>query len=215
MASVLGAVRVQAAEPSGAFSRASTRLRTVSQPPADAPSKPLAEAAPSEPHEETEEDRDAPYAPSRTKSHGKRWYGWQTLLADTGSVTFFFATGKSLEAYALLPYAALGPTIHFAHGNVGMGLVSFGSRVFLPLGGALTGMALGSASGGCGDELECVSGAALGFVVGMAGAIAIDASLLAYDDGKRSAPASRATLRLAPSVAYDGKRGTIGLVGHF
>ncbi|HEX5098058.1 MAG TPA: hypothetical protein VFV94_01090 [Polyangiaceae bacterium] len=162
-----------------------------------------------------EQELFAPYAPSRTKSHAKRWYGWQTLLGDTASVTFFLATGRSLEAYALVPYATLGPAIHFAHGNVGMGFVSFGTRVFLPLAGGLAGMALGSATQGCDGEIACLGPGAVGFVVGMAGAITIDASLLAHDESRRSTPASHARLGLAPSVAYDGRKASFGLVGQF
>lgn len=172
---------------------------------------------PSESAEATVEEQEltGPYAPSRTKSHAQRWYGWQTLVGDTASVTFFFATGKSIEAYALVPYAILGPALHFAHGNVGMGFVSFGTRVFLPLAGGVAGMALGSVSHGCDGEIACLGAGAIGFLVGMAGAITIDASLLAYDEGRKSAPASHSRLRLAPSVAYDGRKGSFGLAGQF
>jgi len=79
-----------------------------------------------------------------------------------------------------------------------MGLVSLGTRVALPLGGAFAGVFLGSATGACDrhgtseddgtGELGCVLGSgALGFALGYAGAVIIDTSVLAFDRDEKPA----------------------------
>jgi hypothetical protein len=220
VASTLGARGAHAAEPGGRVATALPSGTPVTEPPAAASSEPLEE-------EVDEEELVAPVAPKPPTRHAeRRWYGWQTLLADTASVTFLFATAQSLDGYSLVPYLALGPTIHFAHGNVAMGALSLGTRVVLPLGGAFTGAFLGTATGACDHggssddegygELGCVLGSgAIGFLLGVTSAVIIDASVLAYDRDAKSAPPSRATLRVAPTVAYDGRKATVALAGSF
>ena len=235
---VLEARPVRAEEPGGGSATALPVGTPVSAPPAPTVSSaPPAEAAPNQPPAPTassapleveldEEEPSAPVAPHPAKQHRKRWYGWQTLIGDFASVTFLFATAKSLDGYSLVPYVALSPTIHFAHGNPVQGIVSLGTRVVLPLGGAFTGIALGSASGACDHagtpeddgtaELGCVLGTgAIGFLLGIGAAVVIDAAVLAFDEEAKPAPARRATLRVAPTVAYDGRKASIGLAGSF
>ena len=125
----------------------------------------------------------------------RRWYGWQTLLVDAAWLTLLlgsvaldgsgndsdFAVGTALLTYEFAP-----GIIHFVHRNPGRGFGSMGVRLGLPLAGAFLGA---SAASGCDDYLCEASGAGLGLLLGMGGAIAIDAVVFAYDDTDARRPA--------------------------
>jgi hypothetical protein len=69
------------------------------------------------------------------------WYGWQTLLADLGTMTLFVAVARESERPPVELYlasaAASAPIIHFAHRNGRRGAISLAIR-----GGALAALAL-------------------------------------------------------------------------
>lgn len=146
----------------------------------------------------------------------RRWYGWQTLTADGASLTLIVAgagvqgelaegSGEALVAMGLIGYGFAPGIIHFAHGNTGRGFASFGMRLGMPLAGAFLGAA---AASGC-DGFECeAGGAGLGLLFGMAGAVAIDAAVFAFDDAERSSEA-----RLMPLVALAPRSAWLGLGG--
>jgi hypothetical protein len=155
----------------------------------------------------------AALAPKRT------WYGWQTLLVDGASLSAVLLgaeldsrdsglDGGVVTALGLLGYE-LGPGIvHFVHRNPGRGFASFGIRLGMPLAGAFLGASLGS---NC-DGHHCEEvGAAVGLLLGMAGAIVIDSALFAYDD--RRSRATRATFRFVPLASLQPGRAWLGLGG--
>jgi hypothetical protein len=160
--------------------------------------------------------------PDVASGQRKVWYGWQTLLADGAALGFTMgvAIGASEAPVALVGgttlYAVGGPTVHFAHGNVGKGFVSFGLRVGLPAVGMLSGILLElatcSGSWGCG-----LVGGMVGLGAGGITAIVIDASVVAYD----KVPTRRSTKTVAapgmmmvrPHVSHD--RAGLSLLGLF
>jgi hypothetical protein len=70
----------------------------------------------------------APAPPAVAEPASSHWYGWQTLLADAGSVVLIPAAGAGLIAY---PLAA--PIIHAAHGRWAIAGLDAGLRITLPL----------------------------------------------------------------------------------
>ena len=135
---------------------------------------------------------------------GPQWYGWQTLIADAPSVTAFMAgvsmvgdgnSGGSTLAWAgFLGYELVPSIIHFSHGNPGRGFASLGMRFGMPLAGAIIGATVTS---NCNSSLCEAGGAGVGIILGMGGAIAIDAAVLAYDDGKPAQTRHRLFVPLA------------------
>lgn len=144
----------------------------------------------------------------------KRWYGWQTLMADGASLLVvpvvggvILPKGEHDDAIALAAvggYALAPGAIHLAHGRPGAAAASVGLRVGMPITGGLLGLAV--SKGNCHTELCGLDGAVLGFALGAVGAIAIDAAALSREtveeeDGKpTSASASRPkAITLTPS----------------
>lgn len=122
-----------------------------------------------------------------------RWYGWQTLTADGVSLAAILVgaalderrSGKDEFVWlGILGYELAPGFVHFAHRHVGRGFASFGIRLGMPLAGVFLGASLAS---GCNTNLCEATGAGVGALLGMGGAIAIDAALFAYDDPKRAA----------------------------
>jgi len=165
----------------------------------------------------------------------RRWYGWQTLLADTscgglvllsiavtpqGQGVFSTDLGRVSMFGAAGVYALGAPVVHWAHGNTGTGFASLGLRLALPLAGG----ALGRASATCKQDgmfggLMCgVGETAVGALVGMLAAVVIDGVALAWEDADERAterePQAKAE---GPKVffAVDVRRGAIGLGGTF
>jgi len=144
-----------------------------------------------------------------------RWYGWQTLTADAVSLSAIVAGvalddtrfGGDFGWLGLLGYEFAPGVVHFVHRNPGRGFASFGLRLGLPLAGAFAGATFAS---NCDDNLCEVSGAAVGVLVGMAGAIAIDAAVFAYDDPK---PSAARRLGLVPLVSVAPHQAWFGVGG--
>jgi hypothetical protein len=150
------------------------------------------------------------------------WYGWQILLADASAVSLALLAGVAAELDhtgddtagvpfglgALATYLLGGPVIHVAHDRVGAGLGSLGLRLGLPLVGFGVGAA---AAQGCDGFLCEAGGAALGGLVGIGAAIAIDAATLPYEPrGDDSGAAS-----VVPLATLEHGRGWIGARGRF
>jgi hypothetical protein len=160
---------------------------------------------------------------------GRTWYGWQILAVDGGSLALILAGAGSqstqfITDLGLLGYVAGGPTVHWAHGNVGKGFGSLGLRLGLPLGGLLLGVAM--AGGSCGTGNSCdnaILDIVLGFGIGFIAAPIIDVAALAYDDAPPKTPSAtlRApALRLAPTAtlprdAAGRMTPSLGLAGAF
>jgi hypothetical protein len=152
-----------------------------------------------------------------TETPRRVWYGWQTLTADgISTLVFFAAFGQNSDgsdrvnetlAYAgLLGYELAPGIVHFAHRNAGRAFASFGIRLGMPLAGAFLG---GAAISGCsGDDCQA-TGIGLGFLLGMGGAIALDAALLAYE----SPEPRRQAARVMPVVSLARGHAWLGLAG--
>lgn len=160
--------------------------------------------------------RDEPLPPAPPEAH---WYGWQTLAADAGTLAIFITAGaeggrggsdkvaETLAWMGVLSYEFAPGIVHFAHRHPGRGFASFGIRLGLPLAGVFLGAA---AASGCDGFLCEAGGAAVGALVGVGGAIAIDAAVFAYDDPELAAPRSAF---LVPTLAVMPGRATLGLAG--
>jgi hypothetical protein len=148
----------------------------------------------------------------------RSWYGWQTLTADGASMLLLLAgaatassdaagdSGDTMVTMGLVGYEFAPGIIHFAHGNPGRGFASFGIRLGMPIAGIILGAASAS---GC-DGFECeAGGAALGLLLGMGGAMALDAAVFAYDDPERASDAAR----VLPLVGVTSSAAWIGLGG--
>jgi hypothetical protein len=164
-----------------------------------------------------------------------QWYGWQTLIADGVSLATLVggAFSETLVVpsafFALGGYALGGPAVHWSHGHVGRGFLSMGLR----LGGMLGGAALGVAVAGTdrGGDFGGFAAVILGFtsaVLGMAGAITMDAAWLSWEEVPRERSSSQASarkrasqiraahaVRLVPMLDLSPVRVQAGLSGNF
>jgi hypothetical protein len=146
----------------------------------------------------------------------RKWYGWQTLTTDGAALTMISLAALDSRSSAntdlligsLLSYSLGGPLVHAAHEHAGKVVGSLALRLGLPFGGAALGTMIGQP---CRGEVGCLGEAIVGGFLGIGAAIAIDASMLAYDDVPRSPRALSAT----PFVAMDRKSATAGVVGSF
>jgi len=161
-----------------------------------------------------------PASTAAEQSPEQRWYGYQTLLADGGALAIAIAaaatndrsTGQGILVAAAAAYAIGGPIVHLAHARGGASLASLGVRVGAPLAGALLGMGLAAlAPDDDGDEY--VIGTALGLLGGVAGAVALDATLLAWEP--EAAAASRLAGGWRPALLLARGRLQLGLVDVF
>ncbi len=139
--------------------------------------------------------------------HERHWYGYQTLIADgAGQVLALVALttdNKGLEStlgpVPLTSYVLTPGIIHIAHRNIGKGIGDVGLRVGAPVVGALAGILIAD---GRLDDLD-VGGAVMGILgasIGVGAAIAIDASVLAWEDDSPAPLATRAPAKSAVSV---------------
>ena len=132
---------------------------------------------------------------SRSREH-ETWYGWQTLAVDASAVAILLVGAALVTsrpptlnatvvprpvpfAVAALGVYAIGPPVlHLAHGEYRHGIASLALRVAMPLAGFGLGYLAGRAvqPGGSGSWTDGAYGAAVGGV----GAIALDASGLAW-----------------------------------
>jgi len=179
------------------------------------------------PRAPTADDNDDDETEDARLGSRRKWYGWQTLAADGTSLAALTiavvlsnrAAGSSdqkgvsanatgLVWFGLLGYE-LGPgVIHFVHKNPGRGFASMGVRLGLPLAGAIVGAAAASSCTGFACE---EGGAGLGIVLGMAGAIALDAAVFAYEDPQKPNPRG---LGLLPLVSVTPRQAWLGFGGN-
>ncbi len=171
--------------------------------------------------------------PKKTK---RVWYGWQTLTMDGVAVMsggILAKAGYDNAGWVWVGTYAFGPpVVHALHGHVGIAFADLGIRVVLPTLTTLAGAAIGCSGGsndddGFGNLASCVTGVAVGFLVGYAGAIAVDAAVLARetvpvdpntDDAKeiRKQEAKRAsTFSVMPDFGVGQNKATFGLHGQF
>lgn len=145
----------------------------------------------------------------------KHWYGWETLMTDGIS----FATMPVIVGFG--GYFVAVPIVHLAHGRAGAALGSLALRVGAPIAMAFTLGGLEVALAHERGSYAGIVGAFAGLIVGISAAIAIDASVLAYepavDDPQPKPPKSaRSTLTLMPIAAPRGSGGVdLGLGGTF
>lgn len=191
----------------------------------------------------------APQAPTPT-----HWYGYQTLAVDGAALAVLlpsFAVTDPRASTALAfgsgaTFLVGGPVVHWAHGADLKGFADLGIRVGLPLALGTIGGFIGRATwhptpcptmttdscGGPGPYAASFQGAAIGGFIGVAGAIALDAAVLAREPLRRpgedddphamdplasrtSTPARvEPTFHVAPERT-GGARATVGLIGIF
>jgi hypothetical protein len=183
----------------------------------------------------------APLEPSRPT----HWYGYETLATDGAalllSVPALASHASGVQSVfgwgSALTYGLGAPIVHFAHGHVGKGFADLGLRVGMPLVlGVLGGMigvstyqpppcnvSLGGWAGlGCalddtfGPVGAFAEGAMIGGLLGMGGAMALDAAVLAREPIKHDgvSPRIEPAFGLTPE-RRGGTRATVGLVGAF
>lgn len=182
--------------------------------PAPARAAMLTDCADAPPELPADDDETGELAPRR------KWYGWQTLTTDGASLAVLLigAAGanvggsrgdgsSNLAAAGVLGYVFAPGIVHFTHRNPGRGFASFGMRIGFPIAGAMLGAAMGS---GCNEYLCEAQGAAIGALLGVGGAIAIDAAVFAYDDRKPSPPSLGG---LSPLVLIGKNRALLGVGG--
>jgi hypothetical protein len=157
-------------------------------------------------------------APCDDKPEQSHWYGWQTLAVDGTSLALIFA-GAGARADVVAGIGGFGavlgaPVVHFVHDRVGAGFGSLGLRVALPLAGA----AIGASAANCDGHHEMFCGigeAGVGFIVGAAAAIVIDAAVLARETVVDEGPVPMRTLRLTPIVDPNRRLGAVAVSGAF
>jgi len=151
-------------------------------------------------------------APTVTRT----WYGWQTLVADGGTLAATFvlaATAPSDAALAPLTFIAgytlAAPIVHFAHGNALRGLASIGVRLVTPSLATLAGHAID------GEQVKGYwnDGASIGLLGGMFAASVVDATFLAWDESV-IVPAKRSAT-IEPRLSVTAKGASAGLAGAF
>ena len=162
---------------------------------------------------------------SSPRELGRRWYGWQTLIADGVSLGFLGASAATSDdgspKLPILGFAAGGyflgaPIVHFAHRHVVRGLVSLAMRT-VPWG--IYALAASGSSDRCslvtiGPPTTCNDGfvvttAAIA-VLTVPAAITIDAAVLARDDGPRTAATG-----FSPTFVLRRDRAMVGVGGAF
>ena len=135
-------------------------------------------------------------------------YRLQIVAVDAGVVAAL-ALGSATHTtggLALLTYLAGAPIVHLIHDQPGSALASAGLRVGLPVIGAVLGSSIGRASNHP-DSDATIAGAALGAVIGVVAASALDIGVLAKHE-------SRA--KVGPAIAPSAHGGmTFGVAGSF
>ncbi|HYQ15201.1 MAG TPA: hypothetical protein VEQ58_05580 [Polyangiaceae bacterium] len=154
----------------------------------------------------------------------RRWYGWQGLAVDGGAVVLgltsiallskddpYGSEGRERFATMLGVVGAVGygvgaPTFHLVHHRPWQALGSFALRGGLPVVGGALGMSLATCPPPTGDYGNCglpelLMGAAAGALV----AVALDASLLAWETRPRE-ERGQARFGVVPVLASEGRR---------
>lgn len=146
-----------------------------------------------------------------------RWYGWQTLIGVlAGDLITLVGQGSAVSYVGVAAHVLTGPIVHWAHGHVGQGFVSFGLNAGLPVGGGLVGLMAGAGSGGW----DALGFAAIGFVVGYFAAPIIDIAALSTETVDAPIEPKKGARALLPSSVMvvpmaDPNRVGLSLVGQF
>jgi hypothetical protein len=165
-------------------------------------------------------------ATARVTQSETRWYGWQTLAVDAGSLGAGLALGSiqgqggNGAVAALTGYALGGPIVHAAHGRTDAALGDLALRVGAMAGGAAIGYGVGVASFQgcapgtwfCSRDFAGIGGAIVGGLGGAVTAVILDAAVLGRervrkDDaagGVRWTPQVGVSPRGEPSVGVGG-----------
>lgn len=183
----------------------------IGAPPDAACAQPAAPATPTVPV----------YAASGEAPTRRVWYGWQTLTTDgaalvlAGAISGTESDGAAagLGLASLAAYTLGGPVVHAAHGSPGKMGISLALRVGAPL--VLGGAGYVAFGGGTSSKNDwgAALGGALGVFFGVAGAVAIDAAVLA----RKTVPDALTTARahISPSVTPVRGGATVGAIGSF
>lgn len=170
----------------------------------------------------------APQASETPPLGPRRWYGWKGLTTDGAALTLAVSAvmvdltddpqkenwAGGLGIASAVAYGAGGPAFHLMHDQPWHALGSLGLRGSLPFLGALAWRATVTCPPPNGDYGSCGTGPILfGFAAGALAAMALDATVLAWDRPQREAT-PRATLGLAPVLSMDGRR-ELRVVGTF
>lgn len=154
----------------------------------------------------------APVAPVPRTTRTK-WYGRETLIVD-GVSAGVFALGVGVawsaqgEGMLLFPLAGIvsygigAPIVHTTHGNVGRAAASLALRVALPT---------------IGTELTSPRpDDSVGLVIGVASAVALDASVFAFETVEETPPArSVRAINLSPVASINPRGSFFGVGGAF
>jgi hypothetical protein len=125
------------------------------------------------------------------------------------------SNGTTAGVVFLTGYGFGGPTVHWMHEKVGTGFASLGLRVGLPLTGAILGAVVADCGSGGGGEFCGVGEVAVGLLLGMGAAIAVDSAVLAREPVEPESAVGFHSLRLSPSFAADGSRASLLVTGNF
>ena len=176
----------------------------------------VAHAQPSEPPVATRPTLEGAAKSDETSS--MRWYGWQPLLIDGAAIPLMVAgvvTDSALAGYpGVVLYCLGGPVVHTVHGLPNKAIVSLALRIGMPslLGGA-TFLVVRENDHAAGVVL-------LGGFLGVLGAVAIDAAVIAREPSSPKAAVAAATrerrmVAVKPILEFSGERATLGLGGAF
>ncbi len=207
-------------------------------PPAPPPQATAAPEAPAPPVVDYESPASPPVVPLPplvlTNTTEGVWYGYQTLAADLASAVLITAGSASgtgpVTGAGVLVYAFGGPLVHAVHGRGVIALADLAGRLALPFVGALAGLVIGTVASAVvtcpsdnGDVvvLPCASiyGTLVGFGVGTAAAITLDAVYLAREKKSETAMSKLRSLAsgfsIAPSltVTREGERAPRTILG--
>jgi hypothetical protein len=160
----------------------------------------------------------------------QRWYGWQPLLVDAGSIAAMvgggFAQGPAGDSTIVLGSAGAvfgSPVIHLAHKHPRKALISLGLRTLIPLGAACTGALIGEVVAPLNEDKWGVGwyeamGVFVGGVSGGALAAAID-DVVVSREAVSAPPADVRSVDLRPTIEprVSSVRGgaTFGIGGTF
>lgn len=158
----------------------------------------------------------------------RRWYGWKGLTVDGAALSLAAAAlvtasgdtqqgedwATRLVIAGTVAYGAGGPAVHLVHDRPWAALGSLGMRGALPILGAVAWRGAVTCPPPGEEYGSCGTGPILfGLAAGAVAAMALDATLLAWDRPEREA-APGARLGLAPVISRDGQR-ELRLVGTF
>lgn len=122
-----------------------------------------------------------------------RWYGYQTLLVDVVPLVALpigiVATaneakgdnnpivGVTIAGLGATSYLFAAPTVHWAHGRVGIGFLSLGMRIL----GPVAGLGLGAVGSQIATNSKNQVGIPIGAAVGALAAMIVDGVVLGWE----------------------------------